>query len=226
MKIFNILVFLQMIIKNSKNKYKDKVIDIPLLTLISLFTLFGLYFLMWFLEEQKALYITLSLGFTPLLYSDFSSIKLYHFSSPLTYILIHGNIFHLIVNLSMLTAFGSGVERKFGKINFLFIFFTSSLIGIFSHYFIYKNSYIPVIGSSGGICGLFGFYLIHMLKIKYLSNIKILRTVIILIFIFFIFGLIDIIPSTHSSKIAWIVHIGGFLGGVIMYYCYRVISSK
>ncbi len=214
-----------MIIKKFRKNEKEKAINIPPGTLISLFILIGFYILISFIEEQKAYDIKLILSFIPLLYSDQNSIKLYHLYSPLTYILIHGNIFHLIINLAMLSAFGSGIENKFGKINFFLIFLLSSIAGIFTHYLFYKNSYIPVIGSSGGISGLFGFYLIHLLKTKNFSNFKILQTIVSIIIIFFIFSLIDIVPSINSSEIAWVVHMGGFLTGVVMYYFFRLMSA-
>ena len=152
-----------MIIKNENTKIKEKALNIPTATLVWLICLIGIYVIMQIVSDQKRLDFLFNYSFIPNIYSNFSSPKFYHFYSPLTYILIHGNLTHLIVNISMLAAFGSIIEKKFGIFNFLFIFLFSSLIAIFTHYLFFQNSYSPVIGASGGICGLFSFFLIMRL---------------------------------------------------------------
>ena len=207
-----------MIIKNSSTKTKEKPLNIPLGTLICLLFLIGIYLYMQILSGQNKIDFLINFSFIPAIYSDFSTLRFYQIYSPLTYILLHGNFTHLIINLCMLSAFGSIIEKKFGILNLLYIFLFSSIIGVFSHYLIFQNSYSPVIGSSGGICGLFSFYLIEKLIKNKNSNFKIIQTLIILILIFYIFRLIDIFPSINSPEIAWVVHIGGFIGGIFLFY--------
>ncbi|PPR79639.1 MAG: hypothetical protein CFH01_00304 [Alphaproteobacteria bacterium MarineAlpha2_Bin1] len=215
-----------MIIKNHNENSREKALNIPTLTLICILSLIGVHALLQVLDEQQKTLLILKLSFIPAIYSNFSSTIFYQIYSPLTYILIHGNLTHLVINICMLAAFGSIIEKEFGRLNFLFIFFSCSLMGIFLHFLIFQNSYSPVIGSSGGICGLFSFYLINKIKQNKSSNLKIIQIFITLILIFYLFSLIDIFPQIDSTKLAWVVHIGGLLGGLIFFYLKKIFLNK
>ena len=51
------------------------------------------------------------------------------FWQPITYALLHGNLFHLLMNMLVIVLFGAGVEMEVGGRRFLRIFFFGSILG-------------------------------------------------------------------------------------------------
>lgn len=77
---------------------------------------------------------------------------------------LHGNLTHLILNMIVLFQFGRMLETYLGALCFIFIYFIGgllcSLLSVFYVYFDFKyfGENINVIGASGAICVLMGFY--------------------------------------------------------------------
>ncbi len=143
--------------------------------------------------------------------------------TPLTLVsfsFLHGGWLHLGMNVIMMAAFGSGIEKWLGSQKFLILFIGSTLCGILIQFAIGPSSPAGVIGASGAISGFFGGLLIMMKEQRALGNQKnsIMPFVIGWVAISVIFGLMG---APDGSPIAWFAHLGGFFGGLGITYWMR-----
>lgn len=118
---------------------------------------------------------------------------------------LHGGIIHLGLNMYALVAIGPLVEKIYGKLKYIFIYFFSGIIAsVFSYIFSPSIS----IGASGAIFGLFGATLIFALKMKNRINKE---------FIYSIFSVIavNLILGFSVANVDNFGHVGGLLGGIV-----------
>ncbi len=143
--------------------------------------------------------------------------------SFISYMFLHGGIWHLLGNIWSLYIFGDNVEDRLGPFRYLAFYL---LCGVFSgaaHLMLNFHSNVPTIGASGAIAGVMGAYLILYPRAKILT----LWPIIFIPFFFeipaFIFlgiwFLIQFINAAGAygdvTGIAWWAHVGGFAGGVL-----------
>ena len=93
-----------------------------------------------------------------------------------TSIFVHGSLVHIGCNTVSLLQLGSIIEAKYGRQNFLFIYFVSGIGGsiISAVINMVLNRDVISVGASGAICGLLGFMFGKLkgnLKSKFLSLI-------------------------------------------------------
>lgn len=67
---------------------------------------------------------------------------------------LHANWVHLIFNMYSLYCFGSTIERRFGFVTFLIIYFASILGGGLLSLYLHRNHDYRALGASGGVCGI------------------------------------------------------------------------
>lgn len=161
-------------------------------------------------------WVLMHLGFVPARYSIPGAFDWAAVAGPLTHQFLHGGWLHLLVNMIMLAAFGSGIARILGGPRLLAIYFTSGFAGAFAHWYAYPDSMVPVVGASGAISGLFGAILRMMARHPHAGGgfIRILPVVAIWIGIAVMTGFTGL-PGTGGAQVAWAAHIGGFALGFI-----------
>ena len=161
--------------------------------------------------------ILYSLAFVPARYFGDQSSGFLEFFSPLTHMFIHGGWTHLAINIGTLTAFGAGLEKKIGGRKLLILYFVTGFCGILMHLIVYPTTDIPLIGASGAVSGLFGSILILMQSEGLIGQglRKLLFFISLWIGVSIFFGFFGI-PGTNNP-IAWTAHIGGFIGGLLLY---------
>lgn len=126
----------------------------------------------------------------------------------LTPILVHGSVFHIMMNMFILYLYGPNVEQAFGTFRFVVMFLLSGLLGsAFSYAFPPDN---PSVGASGAIFGVVGVLLVYLYirrRSQFMAeHLRGLTGFLILNLILgFVFPSIDIFA-----------HIGGLLGGVLL----------
>ena len=153
-------------------------------------------------------------SFVPAKYSGELKFDIYAIIAPITYMVIHGGIMHLIVNSGMLLAFGSAIEKILGSKRMLLLFVMSGIAGAFTHFLIVPNSMAPLIGASGGISGLFAALLVVMSR-NGADKKKLFVLVAIWIVISLLFGFMGP-PDGSDANIAWAAHLGGFFFGLAL----------
>ncbi len=204
----------------SKKQPKPKpppLFNIPSATKWLAFIMIGIFFVQEVsMTPQGELTFLSTFGFVPTNLTDFVPALWPSLFSPITYMFIHANLTHLIINLAMLLAFGSGLERWLGRGKFLFLFFGSGLFAILAHYIM--NNYSPdvVIGASGATSGLFaaGIVMLRNMGTGIGSGPYGLYPLIVLfVAITVVFGLTG---GPGASAVAWYAHLGGFAGGLLI----------
>lgn len=177
--------------------------------------LLAVYGLMKLVPMEQAYNIVMSYGFIPARYTggDFGFDALV---SPLAHMFLHADFLHLAINVGTLLAFGAGVERALGAKKLLILYFASGLCGAFAHFFFYPHLQGPLIGASGAISGLFAGVLIFMQLSEGKTNLRgIAPFALIWIGISVFFGFFGM-PGV-SQSIGWAAHVGGFVGGLVLF---------
>lgn len=172
----------------------------------------------YFMDVQTSNAVFLKLAFLPELYAAPQGHILQLFTMPFTHAFLHGGWFHLGVNIGMMLAFGSAVEKYIGGKKLLAIFLVTSAIGALTHLAVYWGTQGALIGASGGISGLFGALLrILQARGQMAAGWRGLMPITLLwVGVSVLFAMFASAPG--GGSIAWTAHVGGFLGGMILYY--------
>ena len=140
-----------------------------------------------------------------------------NFTMFFSYSLLHGNFFHMIVNVAILFALGKQIEEQVGMINFILIFVSTAVIGAVTYQILASENPAPMVGASGGVFGFFGFLKGKELFFRFKNNLTILP------FLNLVFGLVVLHivlillhPSIIPFQIGWHGHLGGFVFGVLL----------
>lgn len=154
-------------------------------------------------------------GFTPAIWTTFENFMWWTPFTLITFSFLHGGWLHLGVNVVLLVAMGSGLEKTIGVKNYVLIYFGATLFAVLTHLALYPNSFMPIIGASGGISGIFGAMLYMMNQDNSLNPLKSNRRLLTIIGIYIgITILAGLLGGPDGSSVAWIAHIGGFLAGL------------
>jgi membrane associated rhomboid family serine protease len=78
----------------------------------------------------------------------------------LTYMFLHGDIFHLASNMLFLWVFGDNVEDALGHIKYLVFYVVCGIAAGLVHAYMLPESKLPLIGASGAVAGVIGAYLV------------------------------------------------------------------
>ena len=134
-----------------------------------------------------------------------------------SYSLLHGNFFHMVINVAIFFALGKQIEEQFGSINLALIFISTAIAGAVAYQLFASGNTVPMVGASGSVLGFFGF-----LKGKELLYC-ISNRLSILPFVNLVFGLVVLhiilillYPTIISFQIAWHGHFGGFVFGLVL----------
>ena len=134
-----------------------------------------------------------------------------------SYSFLHGNFFHMVINVAIFFALGKQIEEQLGAVNLILIFISTSIAGAAAYQILSSGSSVPMVGASGGVFGFFGFIKGKELIYRIRHNLTILP------FLNLIFGLIILhiilvllYPTFIPFQIGWQGHLGGFVFGLIL----------
>jgi len=131
---------------------------------------------------------------------------------PVTYLFLHGNIWHLVFNLFALWMFGMPVESQWGEKDFLKYYFLCGLGAAAAHLALAPHSTIPVIGASGSVYGLLvAFAMLYPDAVVYLYFLIPIKAAHMAI----LFGAIEFFAGASGSSpgVARFAHLGGMVTG-------------
>lgn len=133
---------------------------------------------------------------------------------PVTYMFLHGGLFHILFNMFVLWMFGCEIERTWGIREFVkYYFITGAGAGLFA-FLLSFNSNVPTIGASGAIFGiLVAFALMFPDRLIYLYFLIPIKAKYLVAF----FAVIEFLASfRHTSDgIGHFAHLGGMIVGYI-----------
>lgn len=134
----------------------------------------------------------------------------------ITCMFLHAGLLHISLNMYSLYIIGPLVERVYGRVKYISIYF---IAGIVASLFSYIFSNDISIGASGAIFGLLGATLIFAITIKktvgkdfYINILQVMAVNLIIGFS---------IPNIDNYA-----HIGGILGGIVMGKFFEVNKKK
>ncbi|WP_392486691.1 rhomboid family intramembrane serine protease [Haloimpatiens sp. FM7315] len=121
---------------------------------------------------------------------------------------LHGGLMHITFNMYALYAIGPVIEKAYGKLKYIVIYFVSAFTAsLFSYFF----SDGIAVGASGAIFGLLGAMLMLSYKMRNAMGNEFKKNIIAVI-------VVNIIIGMSVSNIDNYAHIGGLLGGIVTSY--------
>jgi membrane associated rhomboid family serine protease len=145
----------------------------------------------------------------------------------LSYMGLHNDWTHLVINCLWLLAFGPVVARRLGSVLFLVFFLLCGLVGALAFLALNWGSPIPVVGASGAISGLMAAGL-RMLPgqapwvepgsapLAPLFSRQIVIFTAVWAAINLLAGVTGLGLGGESGLIAWQAHLGGFVAGLLL----------
>ncbi len=126
--------------------------------------------------------------------------------------LLHLDWLHFTVNAGLLLAFGSVIERRFGRFAFLSIYLLAAMAGALSQYLVTLGRDAVMIGASGAVYGMMGAA-VPLLFARRPRRAVAFIAVIMLVNL--AIGLLSGFYDLFGAAIAWQAHVGGFLAGLL-----------
>lgn len=187
--------------KQARIQKKNLKVKMPLVTGISIVICVVMYLIeILMMQKYGTIDPLVVLGAN---YKTFT-VGLYEFYRLLTSAFLHGNIFHLFMNMYALYNMGRFMEVEMGSLKFAIILYSSVIVGSLTSLLFGSNSIS--IGMSGGLYGLMGVFLVIAYKNKRLKEPSTMQVIMLNILINFMGG-VDVFA-----------HLGGLISGVILYF--------
>ena len=134
---------------------------------------------------------------------------------------LHGGLMHLFGNMLFLFIYGDNVERRLGIVWFVVWYVLTGAAATLFHAAFFSSSDVPLVGASGAISGVLGFYFIWFPKNTvrvlvflppfFARTFEIAARIVLAVYLF----LDNVVPFIFSGGggVAHGAHIGGFLAG-------------
>jgi membrane associated rhomboid family serine protease len=143
-----------------------------------------------------------------------------------SYIFLHGDITHLVMNCLWLLAFGPIVARRFGPVVFLLFFLVCGIAAAGSYLALDWRSPVPVIGASGSISGLMAAA-IRLLRVPVrdwdvqLGPAPIFSRPVVVFSLLWVavnlaFGPTGLTIAGETGQLAWQAQLGGYFVGLLL----------
>lgn len=140
-----------------------------------------------------------------------------------TSLFLHGNWVHWLVNYSIFVLLAFSIEKVISGHKFLLVFLLAGIIGNLVASFFLQNQDNVLIGASGAVSGLIGYWLVLFprKKINFILPIglylqKTSMPIAVVIFLWLVVQIILQFQPHPSYDIAWISHIMGFASGFFL----------
>lgn len=194
------------------------------------------------LSEEAGLRLLLALAFIPARYAGMAPAlpggELADYSSFVTYMFVHADALHLIVNGVWMLAFGSAVAQRIGDLRFAVFSLLCGVAGVVLHLVLHFGELIPVVGASAAISGQMAGAIRFLFSASgygfggdvravrnvplapiwtTLQNPRILAFLAIWAGINFLFGSGMVQLGGVEGGIAWEAHFGGFAAGLLTF---------
>ena len=224
--------------------------NIPASVVVVTLALFVLHVVRVILPSQQSQTMLLALAFIPARYTmlvpDLPGGEWSGITSFITYMFVHGDVTHLVINTIWMLAFGSAVAKRVGDLRFLLFSALCGVAGALVHLGLHFGEPVPVVGASAAISGQMagavrfifgasGTLLALPQNIQSVPLASIREAVTDRRFLLFLgvwvalnllFGLGGVQFNDTGGGIAWEAHIGGFLCGFLAIGAFDRTSSR
>ncbi|PZN13651.1 MAG: rhomboid family intramembrane serine protease [Proteobacteria bacterium] len=194
------------------------------------------------LPAEDDAYVVLALGFIPARYGDtpypLPGGDIAAVTSFITYMFVHGDVLHLIVNSAWLLAFGTPLVRRMGSIRFIVFSAVCGIAGALVFWALNPGLLAPMVGASGAISGMMGGLLRFLFNAmdngnglngdesngdaarmgfgQMLRDRRVVLTIGVWILLNFALSL-GFASYGEPAAIAWEAHLGGFFAGLLTF---------
>jgi membrane associated rhomboid family serine protease len=141
----------------------------------------------------------------------------------LTYMFVHGNVWHLLGNMVFLFVFGDNVEDALGHVRFVVFYLLCGVIAAVVHSAVTVSPDVPLIGASGAIAGVIGAYVIlhPNIRVWVLFPVPVVSFLPARISAAFVIGMWIMYQIASGifltgEATAWWAHVGGFFAGALL----------
>ena len=142
-----------------------------------------------------------------------------------TSMFLHGGFMHLAGNMLFLWIYGDNVEHRLGRWRYLAAYLGTGVLATLSHAALDLDSAVPVLGASGAVSGVLGFYFIWfprnrvrlwIMLFPFFMNVVYAPARLVLGVYLVIDNLLPLLASraTGGGGVAYGAHIGGFAAGL------------
>ncbi|HEY7746262.1 MAG TPA: rhomboid family intramembrane serine protease [Desulfuromonadales bacterium] len=143
-----------------------------------------------------------------------------------TAMFLHGGWLHLVGNMLFLWIYGDNVENRLGRIGYLLAYLGSGMAATLFFALFVPGSDVPMVGASGAISGVLGFYYLwfprNQVKVfiflfPFIMNTFLFPARLVLGFYLLVDNLIPfLVNSGAATGVAHGAHIGGFVAGLAL----------
>jgi len=143
-----------------------------------------------------------------------------------SYMFLHGDFFHIFLNMYALLLFGIPVEQLWGSKKFVFYYFFTGIgagvvIFLMNTLLGGTGAFIPTIGASGAVFGLLLAFGILFPDVELLIFFFIPMKAKFLVILYGGIELFALVSSGTSSSVSHIGHLGGIVFGLIFFLAAR-----
>jgi membrane associated rhomboid family serine protease len=140
---------------------------------------------------------------------------------------LHGGFAHLFGNMLFLWIYGDNVEHRLGSARYVFWYLVTGACATLFHAVFASDSRTPLVGASGAISGVLGFYFlwfprnsvrVWVLLFPFFMNVVLLPARLVLGFYLILDNILPFLLTrgTPGAGVAYGAHIGGFLAGLAL----------
>ena len=145
-------------------------------------------------------------------------------STLFTSLFLHAGFMHLFGNMLFLWIYGDNVEYRLGRLAYLFWYLATGAVATLFHTLFALRSPLPLVGASGAISGVLGFYFVwfprnrvrvFLFLFPFFMDVVMLPARLVLGLFIIVDNLLPfLLEHGVDSGVAHGAHIGGFLAGL------------
>jgi len=143
----------------------------------------------------------------------------------LTSMFLHGGLMHLAGNMLFLWIYGDNVEHRLGRGSFLIAYLFTGIAATLFHTVFDADSELPLVGASGAISGVLGFYFLWFPRNRVRLFVAFFPFFMNVVYaparlVLGVYLLVDnlapflLTQGTEGGGVAYGAHLGGFFGGL------------
>lgn len=134
---------------------------------------------------------------------------------------LHAGVWHLLGNLLFLWIYGDNVEHRLGRLRFLVAYLGAGVAATLAYSAVAGPSLSPLVGASGAISGLLGFYFVFFpknhVRLVVLLPPLLWRPVLVparlVLGVYIVLDNVVPIVFQQGGNVAYGAHLGGFVAG-------------
>ncbi len=146
-----------------------------------------------------------------------------HVATLFTAMFLHSGFMHLAGNMLFLWIYGDNVEHRLGPVRYLLWYLATGAAATLFHAWFSPSSPLPLVGASGAISGVLGFYFVwfprnrvrlFVFLFPIIWNVFLVPARLVLAMYLLVENLLPFLIQRSAGGVAHGAHIGGFLAGL------------